>query len=522
MIENSSSNKMRSDSSKRVSQQEKHLTVNRTSSSSNQASSSDQETIEHSHRQPPTASGHLNTSEAAARGYSSSPISSRSRSTSPIPSVNRQQQQQQQQQQLLDFEDDSNSPKSLSDELNQRQQSQSQQPKLNNLKTNFELLLNFEDSATANESSGQALPTNATSDKGNLLGDDFDIFTSPTPSASVSNNTTSAGPSKAAPNSADIFDLFSQTTTPTVNSTSSTPQNQNQNQFDPFASFNIPNAAAPSVVNKSGNNNNLLSASRNSNSASNLQSNSNLNGKVTTPSAAVDPFADLLFSSNSSSSQTNLNNSQSNNNGNSFLRQNSSAPRLPTGVPNQQGMFQQQQQQQQQQPQADRATSPMNKPNYYAAAFASVNAKPTSNTTQTGTAKKPMASAFDEFLPGFPKTANRANMTLKELDREKNVKEMDPDRIKIMEWTDGKRNNIRALLCSMHKVLWDGETRWDPVGMHQLVNAADVKKVYRKAVLVVHPDKLTDHPQINLARLIFVELNDAWAQFQQEGQQNLF
>lgn len=43
----------------------------------------------------------------------------------------------------------------------------------------------------------------------------------------------------------------------------------------------------------------------------------------------------------------------------------------------------------------------------------------------------------------------------------------------------------------MHKVLWDGETRWKPVGMHDLVSADQVKKVYRKAVLSVHPDKVS-------------------------------
>ena len=51
----------------------------------------------------------------------------------------------------------------------------------------------------------------------------------------------------------------------------------------------------------------------------------------------------------------------------------------------------------------------------------------------------------------------------------------------------------------MHKVLWDGETRWQQVGMHQLVTGDEVKKIWRKAVLVVHPDKLTE----------------SWAQFQQ-------
>lgn len=55
--------------------------------------------------------------------------------------------------------------------------------------------------------------------------------------------------------------------------------------------------------------------------------------------------------------------------------------------------------------------------------------------------------------------------------------------------TDGKKNNIRALLCSMHTILWDG-TKWKKCEMHQLVSAADVKKAYRKACLAVHPDKV--------------------------------
>ena len=59
-----------------------------------------------------------------------------------------------------------------------------------------------------------------------------------------------------------------------------------------------------------------------------------------------------------------------------------------------------------------------------------------------------------------------------------------------MEWTSGKEKNIRALLCSLGSVLWDGEARWKPVGMHELVTPDQVKKVWRKAVLSVHPDKV--------------------------------
>ena len=114
-----------------------------------------------------------------------------------------------------------------------------------------------------------------------------------------------------------------------------------------------------------------------------------------------------------------------------------------------------------------------------------------------------------------------------------------------MEWTEGKQRNIRALLCSLHTVLWEGgSVKWQEVGMHQLVSHADVKKMYRKACLAVHPDKQvnklflsmkipfnylflnclqagTDNEKV--AKMIFMELNDAWSEFENDvTQQNMF
>ena len=60
----------------------------------------------------------------------------------------------------------------------------------------------------------------------------------------------------------------------------------------------------------------------------------------------------------------------------------------------------------------------------------------------------------------------------------------------LLEWTEGKERNIRALLSTLHTALWDGESRWTPVGMADLVTPAQVKKHYRRAVLAVHPDKV--------------------------------
>ncbi|XP_045446262.1 cyclin-G-associated kinase [Melitaea cinxia] len=112
--------------------------------------------------------------------------------------------------------------------------------------------------------------------------------------------------------------------------------------------------------------------------------------------------------------------------------------------------------------------------------------------------------------------------TMNAMRKEEMVKEMDPDKLKIHDWTEGKKANIRALLCSLHGVVW-ADCRWARVDMAQLVSPADVKRHYRKACLAVHPDKQMGTPNENLAKMIFMELNNAWSDFENDAkQQNLF
>lgn len=71
-------------------------------------------------------------------------------------------------------------------------------------------------------------------------------------------------------------------------------------------------------------------------------------------------------------------------------------------------------------------------------------------------------------------------------------------------------------------VLWPG-AKWTKCEMHQLVSATDVKKAYRRACLAVHPDKHTGTDNESMAKLIFMELNNAWSEFENDvTQQNLF
>ncbi|XP_028269950.1 cyclin-G-associated kinase isoform X3 [Parambassis ranga] len=123
------------------------------------------------------------------------------------------------------------------------------------------------------------------------------------------------------------------------------------------------------------------------------------------------------------------------------------------------------------------------------------------------------------FASKFDKKGPR---TIAEMRRQEISKDMDPLKLQILDWIEGKERNIRALLSTLHTVLWEGETRWKPVGMADLVTPEQVKKYYRKAALVVHPDKATGQPYEQYAKMIFMELNDAWSEFENQGSKALF
>ncbi|KAF3819758.1 hypothetical protein GH733_015267 [Mirounga leonina] len=154
-------------------------------------------------------------------------------------------------------------------------------------------------------------------------------------------------------------------------------------------------------------------------------------------------------------------------------------------------------------------SSPQNRPNYNV----SFSAMP------GGPSERGKGSANLGFNAHKDKKGPR---TIAEMRKEEMAKEMDPEKLKILEWIEGKERNIRALLSTMHTVLWAGETKWKPVGMADLVTPEQVKKVYRKAVLVVHPDKATGQPYEQYAKMIFMELNDAWSEFENQGQKPLY
>ncbi|XP_030062463.1 auxilin [Microcaecilia unicolor] len=172
-------------------------------------------------------------------------------------------------------------------------------------------------------------------------------------------------------------------------------------------------------------------------------------------------------------------------------------------------------------------SSPQNKPNYNVS-FSAMNSGQNDrgkSTANTDVRQKMTADNFEDLLSGQGFSAHKERKgprTIAEMRKEEIAKEMDPEKLKILDWIEGKERNIRALLSTMHTVLWAGETKWKSVGMADLVTPEQVKRVYRKAVLVVHPDKATGQPYEQYAKMIFMELNDAWSEFENQGQKPLY
>lgn len=89
----------------------------------------------------------------------------------------------------------------------------------------------------------------------------------------------------------------------------------------------------------------------------------------------------------------------------------------------------------------------------------------------------------------------------------------------IKRWAAGKEGNLRALLSTLQYVLWP-EAGWQPVSLTDVITGASVKKVYRKATLCVHPDKVQQKgatiQQKYVAEKVFDLLKEAWNKFNSE------
>jgi hypothetical protein len=87
---------------------------------------------------------------------------------------------------------------------------------------------------------------------------------------------------------------------------------------------------------------------------------------------------------------------------------------------------------------------------------------------------------------------------------------------KIKAWAEehGKKKQLRALLASLHTVLWPG-AKWKQLTIGDLLDDGKVRRAFLKASLVVHPDKTSElNPEARfLAKRIFDALSQAKTDF---------
>lgn len=101
------------------------------------------------------------------------------------------------------------------------------------------------------------------------------------------------------------------------------------------------------------------------------------------------------------------------------------------------------------------------------------------------------------------------------------------DRLDAWQYKNGVSRNIRALLSSLQNVLyvhfecvpadvylhsrWK-DCKWKAVSLGALVSFADVRKAYRKSLIIVHPDRHqnADAEHQVISERVFQALNQGW------------
>lgn len=103
-----------------------------------------------------------------------------------------------------------------------------------------------------------------------------------------------------------------------------------------------------------------------------------------------------------------------------------------------------------------------------------------------------------------------ANLRNDKQDAEKEFSE----KLNNWETRNHQKNNIRALLATMHNVLWK-DSGWEPVGPGDLITNAQVKSTYLKSLNIIHPDKhQNDPPAIRyISERVFSAVNEAFKRF---------
>jgi hypothetical protein len=131
-------------------------------------------------------------------------------------------------------------------------------------------------------------------------------------------------------------------------------------------------------------------------------------------------------------------------------------------------------------------------------------------------------AAVQQRVDSMKMEQDKAVNEVREREAKKKQMEAEEDEVrkrlepKIKVWSEehGKKKQLRALLASLHTILWPG-AKWKQVTIGDLLDDKKVLKCFQRASLVVHPDKTghLDSEQRFLAKRVFDALCQAKAQF---------
>ncbi|KYQ90768.1 DNAJ heat shock N-terminal domain-containing protein [Tieghemostelium lacteum] len=148
------------------------------------------------------------------------------------------------------------------------------------------------------------------------------------------------------------------------------------------------------------------------------------------------------------------------------------------------------------------------------------NSSSSNNSNSNSTGSNGFNSTY--FMPQQPSVTTTASQHIDDSQYHRQaIEPIISDKIKKWSEKNGRKNNLRILLSTLHEVLWE-DAGWEKIGIGAMVAPVQVKKVYRKAIMVVHPDKVHNGTieQKMIAQRIFESLRESFEVFKVDLEPN--
>ncbi|NXO26201.1 GAK kinase, partial [Cisticola juncidis] len=165
--------------------------------------------------------------------------------------------------------------------------------------------------------------------------------------------------------------------------------------------------------------------------------------------------------------------------------------------------------------------SPQNKPNYNVS-FSATGAPGERGKGAGGADSKPKVSAdFEDLLSGQGFNAHKDKKgpkTIAEMRKEEMAKEMDPEKLKVSKIL----GDVLPVIQSAYSCQGKSENSWNCLGIAHIPAAVVGFGSSDFPLFSLFSLQATGQPYEQYAKMIFMELNDAWSEFENQGQKPLY